>query len=417
MLVLFAGTTGFDQHQAPNTLDAAAAHRAWHLHEEQPANTEVGETPESVLDTVLNLTVLNATKHPDARCVDGSPGAYYHTKSTTQHGLHKWVFELSGGPTCGDAKSCSEEFESVHTDRQNLPQLRNPQANSLMYDAPMRDWNLVIPVYCSMDFWAGGRTEATGETFGLYFSGRKVLEGILGDLDAFHGLEEANEILFTGLSGGSVGVAHYLDRMAARYPKARVTGVMSSGFYFQSTHYTGPGSTFAVPHGDLSEKALPALHHLWNASVDESCAAAMGANEHWRCLLVNNSYPYVSTPKFIAQAQTDSGELFMHEMMPALFANGALTADALSPELRGYLSEYSHNMSIALAAPMASTSPDGVWSPACYSHRKFGDCLVGGKTFNNAFASWYVGGQQVKLADTCGILCNPTCPTEHGVNE
>ena len=67
-------------------------------------------------------------------------------------------------------------------------------------------------------------------------------------------------------------------------------------------------------------------------------------------------------------------------------------------------------MSIALAAPMASTSPDGVWSPACYAHRKFDECLVGGKTFNDAFASWYVRGQQVKLADTCGILCNPTCP-------
>ena len=57
-----------------------------------------------------------------------------------------------------------------------------------MNDAPMRAWNRVIPMYCSMDFWAGGRTEATSETFGLYFSGRKVLEGILGDLDAFHGL-------------------------------------------------------------------------------------------------------------------------------------------------------------------------------------------------------------------------------------
>lgn len=102
---------------------------------------------------------------------------------------------------------------------------------------------------------AGGRTEATSETFGLYFSGRKVLEGILGDLDAFHGLEEANEILFTGVSGGSVGVAHYLDRMAARYPNARVTGMMSSGFYFYSTHYTGPNSTLVASHGDLSEKA------------------------------------------------------------------------------------------------------------------------------------------------------------------
>lgn len=403
MLVLFACITGFDQHQAPNTLDAAAAHRAWHLQEQQ-ASTDVGETP-----AILNLTVLNATKHPDARCADGSPGAYYHTKSTRQ-GRYKWVFELSGGATCGDGKSCSEDVENIFsTKHQNLPPLMKPQAYSIMYDAPMRDWNRVMPMYCSMDFWTGGRTEATSETFGLYFSGRKVLEGILGDLDAFHGLEEANEILFTGVSGGSVGVAHYLDRMAARYPNARVTGVMSSGFYFHSTHYTGPSSTFVASHGDLSEKALPALHHLWNASVDESCAAAMGANEHWRCLLVNNSYPYIDTPKFIAQAQTDSGELFTHEWLPAL-PDGAKTADALSPELRGYLSEYSHNMSIALAAPMASTSPDGVWSPACYAHRKFEECLVGGKTFNDAFASWYVGGQQVKLADTCGILCNPTCP-------
>ena len=147
MLVLFACITGFDQHQAPNTLDVAAAHGAWHLQEQQ-ANTDVGETP-----AILSLTVLNATKHPDARCADGSPGAYYHTKSTRQ-GRYKWVFELSGGATCGDGKSCSEDLEKIYsTKQQNLPQLMNPEAYSIMNDAPMRAWNRVIPMYCSMDFW------------------------------------------------------------------------------------------------------------------------------------------------------------------------------------------------------------------------------------------------------------------------
>eukprot|EP00041_Stephanoeca_diplocostata_P015963 m.310091 g.310091 ORF g.310091 m.310091 type:complete len:105 (-) comp20207_c0_seq14:2094-2408(-) len=36
---------------------------------------------------------------------------------------------------------------------------------------PFRDWNLVFAPYCSGDMHSGQRTEATNETFGLYFSG------------------------------------------------------------------------------------------------------------------------------------------------------------------------------------------------------------------------------------------------------
>merc|ERR1740130_751715 len=319
---------------------------------------------------------------------------------------------LFGGPTCGKlangqpAESCpAVPYTQKRRDKR-------PGA----FDNPLRKhanwgWHDVQVPYCSLDFWTGRRTQATNETFGLYFSGQHIVEGVLSALDRFYGLMDATEIVFMGESGGSVGVFHYLDAMAMRYPNARVSGMMLSGFYFDGYPYTGPGSTGTSPHGDLSREALPALYNLWDSGVDASCAAAKGYQEAWQCLHANNSYPYVITPKFIAQAQSDLGVLIQHSWMPGdemQHSDGTVIKQSeLSQPMRTYLQGWTHNMSNALEAPMASAL-DGVWSPACYAHRAFKRTSVGGMSYVEAFISWY-HGHRVKKQDACGVMCNPTC--------
>ena len=55
---------------------------------------------------------------------------------------------------------------------------------------------------------------------------------------------------------------------------------------------------------DFRPEAWPKTYALWQAFVDESCAAAMPSTP-WACMLSNYSYPYVASESFAAEAQSD----------------------------------------------------------------------------------------------------------------
>ena len=68
-------------------------------------------------------------------------------------------------------------------------------------------------------------------------------------------------------------------------------------------------------------------------------------------------------------------------------------------------------MSVALSPSMADSHPNGVFSSACFIHTEdWDETLIDGANYVTAFNRWYFSGTKVKLADDCGILCNPTCP-------
>jgi hypothetical protein len=355
------------------------------------------------LPSDFSLTILDKETFPRARCSDGSPAAYYHAPPKPWVGTKNWIFLFEGGSSCGEKARCRKDSKPPPW-ISNPEEAIVPEEEQLKYHPQLRHWNRVTIPYCSLDYWLGQRETATEETFGVYFSGRRIIDAVLWDLEDRHGLKEAKRIIFLGRSAGSIGAMQHLDRLAARYWEARVVGAALSGFYFYTYPYMGPGSTGTSPHADLQEKSLPSLHRLWDAYFDESCALNLG-DEAWRCLLVNVSYPYIATPKFVAQAQIDLA-IKLHNWLPEIPLG--VTAAEVDAPVRSYLWDFSRNMTDALRAPLASKT-DGVWSPACFMHRTYASTSIGGKNFSEAFSSWYFDGERVKLSDDCGILCNPTC--------
>ena len=85
------------------------------------------------------------------------------------------------------------------------------------------------------------------------------------------------------------------------------------------------------------------------------------------------------------------------------------------PAEQAYLAQWAANMSQALSPLMsASNTRSGVFSPACFIHTGFnpGAPVIGGVDYYQAFHNWYfnlTGPAGYKLADTCGVMCNPTC--------
>lgn len=84
-----------------------------------------------------------------------------------------------------------------------------------------------------LQFFPGGtRATPSGDSWGLYFAGRYVFDAVIHQLVEKHGLGSAEAIILSGDSAGGIGTWYHLDRLAERFPKARVVGAPVAGFYF-----------------------------------------------------------------------------------------------------------------------------------------------------------------------------------------
>lgn len=265
----------------------------------------------------------------------------------------------------------------------------------------MWGWNHVRVAYCSQDLWTGQVTQASNATYGALFAGHLILDATLSTLEAEYGLSDAEEIVLTGDSAGGIGVWPNLDWVAERYSKARVVGAPVAGFYFFADPYTGPGHTESGL-ADFREPAWPQHYALWQSFVDADCAKARASNPSV-CILANNTKQYVSTPTFIAEAQTDEVVLTAHDWVPSDLQPQA--------DVKPYMEQWRDNMTIATAPRIARG--DGYFNPACFMHTSFSPSkpLIQGLNFLQVFGNWYFSRSGPKVVrDDCGIMCNPTCP-------
>jgi hypothetical protein len=356
------------------------------------------------------LTLLT---DPKARCMDGTLSGFYYQPSLVNN--TKWVLYLQGGGECTTENACKGALNGPLGSSKFFPNTTdfdgafyasdNKEGNPDFYD-----WNHVNIPYCSQDLHSGQILKPSAETWGLYFSGRFVFVAIIEALEGLTGiggLASATEIIVTGASAGGIGVWYHLDWLQERYPHARVVGAPVAGFYFWAFYYQGPNAT-TTELADFRPQAWVNTYALWQPFVDESCAAAHPATP-WYCMLSNYSFPYISVEVFASEAQTDQVVITDHDCVPPQYLQEA-------PE-QAYLQAWHANMTIALS-PLAalSNARNGIFNPACFIHTSFSPSapLINGLNFLQAFGNFYYqrsAPQMYKLADSCGIMCNPTCPT------
>ena len=116
------------------------------------------------------------------------------------------------------------------------------------------------------------------------------------------------------------------------------------------------------------------------------------------------SHRYIKSEAFIVESNVDKVVTLAHDWVPNQDPNW-------SSEVLAYFHEWQHNMTVALAPSMTSDSKNGVFNPACFIHTDFDDSspIIEGKNYMAALAGW-LDGTPTKLQDTCGVLCNPSCP-------
>ena len=360
-----------------------------------------------------NVTLSMLEHHPLAKCLDGTPAGYYFQKKASK----KWVVYLNGGGECDNENGCKQQAATALGSSKYFPEQVNANGWYLGSDdcnvnPDFCEWNHVYDPYCSQDLHSGQMTAPSASSWGLVFAGHHVLAAILDEMD-LQGLRNAEEIVLSGASAGGLGMWTNLDYIADRYPHAQVRGLSIGGFYFYANFYAGPDArtwSGTSTMADFREAAWPRTYALYDAYVNEACKAhyVSRGQSAGPCMLANYSSDFVRTPVFVVQSQTDEVVMQWHDMLPDVPSLAVVLLEETA-----YMARWHANMTAALTVPSRAATVAGFFTAACWTHCDFNSKhpIVGGLNWYQAFHAYYFNvGEEHRHMDTCGEMCNPTCP-------
>lgn len=340
----------------------------------------------------LTRFLVNAAKHPQAKCNDGTTPLFFFRRGTGI-GASKWVLYFKGGGVCSDEKTCKQREPNLTSSnpwrRSELRELGDDEtradgilSNNPAHNPDFYNWNHVFMVYCSSDGWAGTRA-ASPESFGWHFAGHYIVDAMLDALQdkeivGAPNLADATEILVTGSSAGGFGVHNNIDRIAEKFSTVDVRA-LSDAAIAPFIHFAGKGW-----YGAAAQEQWD----LWQPRFDESCMAA-NPSQPWLCragdLLVNQNY--ITTPMFIHADQLDP------VLLDALGINVRQTQD------RALVMEYSAQLREILKNEPAVYSPFNARHVAITNER-FYDYKINTNNVNltlfEVFGNWYFNRDGIK---------------------
>ena len=318
------------------------------------------------------LELLDATKYPHARCLDGTQyGLYFLPASDNASTIDKsrWMIVLNGGGLCTHESDCTARSKTVLGSSSMFAPVYDMDTNALtstVASSPFSDVNKVFMPYCSGDMHAGQRISADNSTFGLYFSGYLNIVGALQHLSDKYALNTSgNTLVWGGGSAGGVGVFSTLDHVAALLPSLRVVGAPVGGFPPEIEWSSIKGST--PPNEDVRTPAFAVNNQLFDAVLPTACVAALDSKLAYQCGVPHIAYPYLQTATFIMEALTDIVITCGFEGQPCTPPWKAL----LNPDNWHRWIQYGQNMTATLANTVMKSERDGVFAPSCLMHTGF----------------------------------------------
>lgn len=354
-----------------------------------------------------------------ARCLDGSPAAYYLREVP---GSKDWVFFLQGGGLCIEAFDChsrskshlgsSKNWSATHDDHENV-------LNSNPLENPFAGFNAVYVPYCSGDTYLGIKREKNLYLGGLYTNGHLILEAILDHLHNTTSMAESvGQVLLAGGSAGGIGVIHNADWLTHTitekfgFGDAIVKASPQAGLFFPSRPEAGVclyqefwllGSH--CPRVDILESWY--VNHEEHAFVDQSCAKELGDSN--RCWDAGILARYVTTPLFLAQNRYDSNQMQGEFLCLGCSSN----ASEVTVKGRDYMT-YFGNHTEATLRDLADNFGHSVFMPNCYKHTSnlciAGGLAINGESYNSSLRDWFFNGKHYALYDNCGEFpCSQTC--------
>ena len=280
---------------------------------------------------------LSAADYPNARCLDGSMGAYYLLPGTDLN----FVLHIQGGGWCTSLDDCAARARfPVYAGEPSIGSSTGwgaggvPCSDALRGSVPpcesdggsggILSSNATInPLlagatkawlgYCSGDGFSGTRVGpvAVNASTSVYFGGAFILEAVLAELLGRHGMARASAVVLAGCSAGGASVFQHADYVAGVVQAgtggtARFAAAPGAGFLLDTAPYNGQLNTY-TPMNRWVYETVGA-----NASGNAACIAAYEAStpgSAWRCFMPQYALPYITTPLFVANSAADAAQM------------------------------------------------------------------------------------------------------------
>lgn len=318
------------------------------------------------------LVVLDKNKYPKALCNDGTAGAYV-LRPGAGAAANRWIVSLQGGGECFDQASCAARAMNMPGLLSTATVQANPSSafaqGGLLGTTPgnnpdFYDASVVQVLYCSSDDYSGNKL-ANGTFNGndpntWNFQGRAILNAVIADLTANHGLGTASEFMLTGQSAGGVGVFANANPVAKMVPAgARYVAYSDAGFANNVSNFlaTGAPPNYTDPSGASTLMAKHAAGQtLWSGSGDPVCSAATAPDP----LLQVNCYSgqtllapggTIALPMLVSEAEKD-----LNQLGTAGIATAALTSGNFTTAQAGYVNYFAASMRTGLAVTNSNVS-------------------------------------------------------------
>eukprot|EP00521_Asterionellopsis_glacialis_P009615 CAMPEP_0195286300 /NCGR_PEP_ID=MMETSP0707-20130614/3809_1 /TAXON_ID=33640 /ORGANISM="Asterionellopsis glacialis, Strain CCMP134" /LENGTH=547 /DNA_ID=CAMNT_0040345921 /DNA_START=21 /DNA_END=1664 /DNA_ORIENTATION=+ len=379
---------------------------------------------EGVQEPDMILTLLPAeTTSPGGKCMDGTQAGYYLREGTDKS---LFVIYLKGGGGCSTQEECEDRItKPVGTSANWADSMvginfldKNCVANPDFCDA-----TAVHVPYCTSDGHRGTITEPSNTSFGYYFDGRTNFAHIVDKLIAENGLGDADKVMLTGGSAGSIGAIFNVDFLADKLPNATVKAVPLAGWYNPaalSDDLLGPYSPsdyahFAIDtHGnptyDMVQAGMPVVDIWgWKESASPACLDYYGDDQWWACASAHFAYKYIRSPLYVIHTQYDSNQIFTQNLAPRLPANDPDT-DTVKRYVQMWGNATRESMQMIIEDNLFSEKvhKDGVFSASCITHGTSKSVTIDGYSYKELVHDWFFQNRELEdhyeLIESCTPL-------------
>jgi len=317
-----------------------------------------------VCANLVKQSLQNVDKN--AVCTDGTPAVYYFKPSaslndgTGSGGLqasNTWIFYLEGGGWCYDVASCQARCGTdgrLCTSKDAPSSLALAGIFSDRTSPVLQEANKVYVRYCTSDGHMGNATK-----FGWQFRGHVVVQAVLRDIVATHGLgagSQKHTLIFGGGSAGGRGAMVHLDYVSEMLGSASknvdIVGFLDSPAWIDIPSFSKsfPGFPYIVQQ----------VHSFANVQHLGTECATKYATAQWKCMYGEYRLPTLKTKYMVVASQADAYQL-ENEVRGALKAPRTIAAKA-------YLAQFANRTRALMTTIKESNPENAVFSWSCYNH-------------------------------------------------
>ena len=358
------------------------------------------------------------SKDIDARCLDGSPPAYYRRVSSSLENATKFIVYFQGGGWCYTNEECLARSKTpIGSSLSYAPSIAESKGGIVDPDPDVNpnfhSWTQIWVPYCDGTSWSGNRTDPVGvgnQT--IYYRGRANMRALVAALRRDQGLDQATDIIMDGGSAGGLTVFLHADFFGSLLPSAAsFAAIGDAGWFRPSVALDKEGYTKLV-HAMVSNS---------EAISDEDCIREEGLSN---CFFAPVVFPHLSTKMFVLEGMYDSWQLRHILGFPCATYGDKLSRCTLAQNAS--LESYGVHMRASIRLALTSTPHHqrsaGAFVSQCIIHVQsvfnenhdvwHGALTINGDTPHDVVSRWYFNTDGKRTIEDCGTFgCNKFCQT------